>query len=97
MHVNLPKGLNILRKGVKVLEWNKNYYRYEYHYSHYISNFSNIFRLDEDNLKKYIKGYQLDVASTRGHILLKYKNINVAFGKSDGSHIKNYYPKGIRH
>lgn len=96
MHVSLPNGLNILRKGIKVLEWNKNYFKYEYHYSHYVKDFSNIYRLDDDNLMKYMKGYQLDLTCMRGHILLKYKNINVSFGKSDGSHIKNHYPKGIR-
>ena len=95
-NVKLPKCLSIIRKGIKVLDWNKGNYRYDYHYSHFIDDFPNIYRLDEDNLKLYIHGNQLYVASARGLILLKYKDIPLSFGKSDGRVIKNYYPKGLR-
>ena len=96
MNIKLPKGLNIIRKGVKVFEWNNGNYRYDYQYAHYLDDFINILRLDEDNLNKYIKGLTLDIACMRGHILLLFNKIPIAFGKSDGRIIKNFFPKGLR-
>ena len=96
MNIKLPKKLSIIRKGVKILEWNKSIYRYDYHYSHFLDDFNNKIGIDEDNLNKYIKGYELNLACARGHILLLYKGIPVSFGKSTSQVIKNYYPKSLR-
>ncbi|MBR0294572.1 MAG: NOL1/NOP2/sun family putative RNA methylase [Bacilli bacterium] len=96
MYIKLPNCLNIIRKGVKIFEWNNGNYRYDYHYSHCLNSFPNIARLDEDNLYKYMRGEQIRCACTRGYILLIFKNVPLSFGKSDGKVIKNHFPKGLR-
>ena len=52
--------------------------------------------LDDEMLKKYMHGEQLPIATSKGYCLLTWHDFAVGLGKSDGSSIKNKYPKGLR-
>lgn len=97
--VNYPfayKGFNIVREGVKIGEKIKDEIKYDYHYAHYISQFENIYDLNNEELIKYLSGNVININIDKGHYLLKYKGINVDIAKADGRMIKNHFPKGLR-
>lgn len=92
------KGFNIFRYGVKVGEFKKDLFKYDLHYarSYAKENFNNV-ELTLDELKKYLYGEQLSKPNSyKGYVLLTYKNTAVDIAKTDGTIIKNYYPKGLR-
>ena len=91
------KCFNVMRLGVKIGELiNKDEIRYDYHYSRYVKNFKNEWKIDEASLKKYLSGETLNINLDKGLYLLKYQDINVDITNSDGRIIKNHYPKGLR-
>ena len=87
---------NIIRWGVKIGEIIKEEIKYDYHYAHYVSEFSKTYNLSEEELKTYLCGNVISNAKEKGYYLLKYENINVDIAKSDGRVIKNHFPKGLR-
>lgn len=89
-------GLNILRFGLKIGELKGDTIKYDYHFSHFVNNFSNSVELNDKYLIEYQKGLSISLKTDKGYILLKYKGINLAFGKSDGNIIKNHFPKWLR-
>ena len=94
----LAKPLNVIRYGVKICEYDKKVYRFDLHFAR--SEWSTtlpIIELDENEVKKYLGGNQLDKANDKkGYILLTYKNKSIDIAKTDGRVIKNHYPKGLR-
>lgn len=91
------RNLNIIRNGIKVGEVSGQVIKYDIHYAHYIDKFENELEISEEDLISYMKGNTLNIQANKGFILLKYKGINVDIAKSDGSIIKNRYPKYLRH
>lgn len=92
------KYLNVVRYGVKIGEENKGIFKFDISYARAISkeDFDYI-ELDEKQLKDYLYGNVLYINNKyKGYILLTYKNKTVDIAKTDGSQIKNYYPKGLR-
>ena len=89
-------GLNIIRKGLKIGELFSKEIRFDYHYSHYINDFTPYLDLDFAELEKYYRGETLNKSFSKGYIMLKYDNINVTITKSDSKIIKNSLPKGLR-
>ncbi|MCQ2814692.1 MAG: methyltransferase domain-containing protein [Bacilli bacterium] len=91
------KQLNVIKYGFKIGEIDKDLIKLDYNLSHVISTFDNAVELSDNDLKQYIQGMTLPfVSDKKGYILLKYKNIPLSFGKSDGRIIKNHFPKGLR-
>ena len=90
------KYLNIVRYGVKVGQIDKGDIRFDYHYSHFINEFSNIYEMNEIETAKYFLGEGVNKNTNKGYCLLKYQGINVDIAKSDGRIIKNRLPKGLR-
>jgi NOL1/NOP2/sun family putative RNA methylase len=89
-------GLNIIRYGVKYSTIKGKDEIFDFHLSRVLDSFMNTLELNENELIKYIAGESLPRISKKGMILLKYNNIPVSFGKSDGKIIKNHYPKHLR-
>ena len=90
------KHLNIIRYGVKVGEIIKDDIRYDYHYAHFINDFSPTYELNDTELAKYYMGESINANIAKGYVLLKYQGVNVDITKSDGRIIKNHLPKGLR-
>lgn len=91
------KCFNILRNGVKIGELINKQIKYDYHYAHYVSGFEKTYELNDEELKKYLKGETINVSLEKGIYLLKYKGINVDITNSDGRMIKNHFPKAFRY
>ena len=87
---------NIIRFGVKIGEYSKGIFKYDHHYSHYLKDFEKTYQLNDEELTKYLKGDVIRSSIPKGYVLLLYKDIPVAFGKSDGVMIKNHLPKGLK-
>jgi len=94
LKLNLNK-LHIIRYGLKEKEIIKGMEKYDYHLSHALNSFNQVYEVNEKELEKILKG---DVISStiKGYVLLKYKNMSICFGKGDGRIIKNHLPKGLR-
>lgn len=89
--------MNIIRYGLKIGEIkNVSTIIYDHHFSHYLQNFPLEVELDEENLKKYMKGETLNIEKDKNFVLVKYQNIPLGFAKSDGRILKNHLPKGLR-
>ena len=93
--INL-KYFNIIRNGVKVGQIDKGDIRFDYHYSHFVNSFNNIYELNDEEIAKYYLGEAINKSAHKGYVLLKYQGINVDIAKSDGRIIKNRLPKGLR-
>ena len=92
------KGLRVVRYGVKVGEEHKGIFKYDLHYARTLSKdeFPSV-ELSLEELKLYLEGNQLSRANkNKGYVLLTYHNNSIDIAKTDGTVIKNYYPKGLR-
>ena len=92
----LNKGLNIVRQGLKYSTIKGKDEVYDFHLARALESFPNEILLKEEETNKYLKGETILVKCTHGMVLLKYQNIPISFGKSDGMQIKNHYPKRLR-
>lgn len=90
------KKLSVIRKGVKIGEISGQILKFDHHYATYVKSFDNELEIDLQSATKYISGESLNIPSKRGFVLLKYMGINIDIAKSDGSIIKNRYPKYLR-
>lgn len=88
--------LNVLRYGVKAGEYDEKYFKYDYHLSHYLDNYIYEINISEEDAKSYLLGNTLNIKTEKGYVLIKYDDVAIAFGKSDGNIIKNLFPKGLR-
>ena len=96
----LIKNLNIVSKGIKILEKKKNRYEITHHFSHFVdrADVKNVIDLNEEEIKKYLKGESIcfDKGTENGYCLITYKGLNIGIGKISNNLIKNHYPKGLR-
>jgi len=53
----------------------------------------NILNINEEQFNEWIRGYDLNISTQRGIIVIKYKNDLIGVGKSNGDKIFNYVPK----
>ena len=89
----------MLRQGVLCGEIVKG--RFEPHHHFYMCAAFDPYRkhvveLNEEEVKIYLSGNVLNHPCEKGYVSLTYKGYVLGFGKSDGSMIKNKYPKGLR-
>ncbi|MCR5505530.1 MAG: NOL1/NOP2/sun family putative RNA methylase [Bacilli bacterium] len=89
-------GLNIIRQGVKIGELGRDFLKYDYHFSHFIKDFTPTFLLQNTELVKYFSGEAINIKASKGYVLLTYEKIPVDITKSDGNIIKNHLPKVLR-
>src|SRR3989338_3779418 len=54
---------------------------------------NSILEINDEQLQLWLRGYDLEVPSSQGIIVLKYKEDLVGIGKSNGQKIFNYLPK----
>lgn len=92
----LNKGLHIVRQGLKYSTLKGQDEIYDFHLARALESFPNEVLLLEEEMKRYLKGETIPIKCTRGMVFLKYRNIPISFGKSDGLQIKNHYPKRLR-
>ncbi|MBQ5327323.1 MAG: hypothetical protein J6K80_08985, partial [Oscillospiraceae bacterium] len=53
--------------------------------------------LDDERLEKYLTGSEIPAESdARGWCLVTAGGYSTGWGKSDGTVVKNHYPKGLR-
>lgn len=93
------KKSRMLRQGVLCGEIVKG--RFEPHHHFYMCAAFDPYRkhvveLNEEEVKIYLSGNVLNHPCEKGYVSLTYKGYVLGFGKSDGSMIKNKYPKGLR-
>lgn len=90
------KGLNILRNGLKIGAINKNIFIPDHHLSHYLTS-ENSIKLNDEQVKQYLRGESIYYEFPSGFFPVAYKNINLGYIKSINGQLKNHYPKGLRH
>jgi len=57
---------------------------------------NNIIEINSDQFHKWIRGHDLDIATQKGAVIIKYQSDFVGCGKSNGEKIFNYLPKDRR-
>ncbi len=93
------KNLHVVRYGVKAFEKISNTYKPTHHNAKALNMYPKV-NLNEDDLRKYIRGDLINVSNLKldnGYVILNYNSINVGLGKYVSGVIKNLYPKGLRH
>ena len=92
-----PKSFKVEVSKTYYRMFKKGYFDYDYHYSHFVLDFPNKITINEDDLKRYLRGETIPSNETRAYVQIYFKNIPISFGKGDGKVIKNHFPKGLRH
>lgn len=92
------KKIPLVRYGVNIGEFKKNYFLPSFNLAHYLSNKNSII-LNENEAKKYIKGETIikNLPLKDGYYIVSFKNINLGYIKYVKGILKNLYPKGLRH
>ena len=96
--IKLKKG-KVLRQGILCGEMVKN--RFEPHHHFYMASSLDPYRkkvieLTKEEVNIFLSGNVVSHACDKGYVALAYEGHILGFGKSDGSVIKNKYPKGLR-
>jgi len=89
------KYLQIFKKGLEL--GIKEEYGFVFHHglSHYLDSSESV-PLTRDEMKKYIKGEELELSVDDGWHLVKYEQFNLGFVRVKTRRAKNFYPKGLR-
>lgn len=91
--------IHILRQGILVGEMIKHRLEPHHHFFMTVDGYKHtpcIVPLDEEEVLHYYRGNVLLKSVCKGYVALAYQGVVVGFGKSDGTYIKNKYPKGLR-
>lgn len=93
------KNIHILRQGTLCGVVMKN--RMEPHQHFYTTNlhkqyFTQVYDMRDEECYAYVKGHPLSVSGYKGYTALTWKHYVLAYGKGDGTVLKNKYPKGLR-
>lgn len=73
--------------------------RFEYAYPAFLSSyakFRNQYDMNEDELKQYLHGEQINASVRKGWYAMCYHGYAIGGAKSDGKALKNHYPKAYR-
>ncbi|MBO4358392.1 MAG: hypothetical protein J5796_01170 [Erysipelotrichaceae bacterium] len=92
-------GSNIIRYGIKVGEMKNK--RFELDHDFYRANslkghYRHVYELNENELARYVEGYELKADLKDAYYLLTYRNNSIGFAKCVNGTLKNKYPKGLR-
>ena len=92
------KGLGVIRAGVLAGEFVKK--RFEPSHALFMSakteNVKRVLELDDENIKEFLKGMEIDSDCENGYTAVSYKGIITVYGKTSNRRLKNKYPKGLR-
>jgi len=92
------KGLGVIRAGVLAGEFVKK--RFEPSHALFMSakteNVKRVLELDDENIKEFLKGMEIDSDCENGYTAVSYKGIITGYGKTSNRRLKNKYPKGLR-
>ena len=92
------KGLGVIRAGVLAGEFVKK--RFEPLHALFMSakteNVKRVLELDDENIKEFLKGMEIDSDCENGYTAVSYKGIITGYGKTSNRRLKNKYPKGLR-
>ncbi|MCI9312597.1 MAG: NOL1/NOP2/sun family putative RNA methylase [Erysipelotrichaceae bacterium] len=93
-------SIRILRQGIRCGTFIKQ--RFEPHQHLFTAvalhdAFHQYYECDEAHLQQFLRGEELDVKGYHGYTAITWQSLPIGFGKGDGTHIKNKYPKGLRH
>lgn len=93
------KNIHVLRQGTLCGELMKN--RVEPHQHFYTTNihkhyFTQVYDMSDEECHSYVKGHLLPISGYKGYTVLTWKHHVLAYGKGDGTVLKNKYPKGMR-
>ena len=92
-------GNNIIKYGILLGEKSNNIFKPNHHLYRANSlrnNFKYIYDLNDEELRKYLNGEELNVKLDNNYYLITYKDISLGFGKVNNNKLKNKYPKGLR-
>ena len=93
----LKLNANCYRSGILLGEIIKNRIEPDHHFFITYTDLKNVCELTDEQLDIYLSGRSLFVDNiSKGYVQLRYKNVPIGFGKSDGKQIKNHLPKGLR-
>ncbi len=93
-HLELPKGLPILRYGIRVYEDGQ--HCPEFAYARWTGNKDSL-PLNEEQAKAYLRGESFAYKRKDGFAIVSYKGRNLGYVKIVQGTAKNHYPKGLRH
>ncbi|HMM00563.1 MAG TPA: methyltransferase domain-containing protein [Bacilli bacterium] len=94
--LEINKGFNVLRSGVKVAVAHGDHLLPDHHLAHYLG-FENSINLTMEEMKKYRHGDTLHREIANGFHVVSYDHINLGWVKAVDGILKNHYPKGLRH
>ena len=92
-----PKGVHILRAGVKLGEMNKNVFRPDHHLALSLKteSFCTTVPTDLETAFRYLHGEEIEGAG-KGFCGVTYNGLCMGFGKVSNGRVKNHLPKGLR-
>ena len=92
------KGLGVIRAGVLAGEFVKK--RFEPSHALFMSaraeNVKRVLELDDDSIREFLRGMEIDSDCENGYTAVSYKGIITGYGKTSNRRLKNKYPKGLR-
>lgn len=91
--------VRILRQGTclgEIMKQRLEPHQHFYTSSIYEGSFQNVYDMQDEECYAYLKGNLLQISGYKGYVLLTWRNHPIAYGKGDGTVIKNKYPKGLR-
>lgn len=92
------KGLGVIRAGVFAGEYVKK--RFEPSHALFMSagaeNIRKVLALDDEDIKEFLKGMEIESDCSNGYTAVSYKGIITGYGKTSNGRLKNKYPKGLR-
>ena len=91
-------GLNLLSVGTVFGNLSKTNFKINHNFYHtYSERFKNIIDLDDNQVKRYLHGEEIDVDDKlSGITAVTYMGIALGGGKAVNGRLKNYYPKELR-
>lgn len=91
-------GLNVLTVGTILGTLNKGSLKIHHNFYHtYPMRFANQVDLNEEQVKKYLHGEEVDIGENlKGIVAVTYRGIGLGGGKCVNGRLKNYYPKELR-
>lgn len=92
-------SIKVLRQGILCGELKKD--RIEPHQHFYVTallqgKYKKVLECTKTEMQAFLCGETLSHPFEKGYLALSYRQLNFAYGKSDGNIIKNHYPKGLR-
>ena len=93
------KKIKVLRQGLYCGKNIKNRFEPEHAFylnADWIYNYKKKVNLSFDEMESFMHGLEIPKETEKGYVAICFEDVPFGFGKSDGKHIKNKIPKGLR-